>query len=164
MNNISGLPAHPLLVHIPIVLIPVLALVAIAMVARPTWRAKLALPAAVGGVITLLFTLLAASAGENLEGRVGPDKLVKAHAELGDQTKVVMIVFALLLIGLAITEIRRRTAGSLARFALPLSLLAAAGGIVSTVWVIRTGHAGAKSVWHDTPAVAKAGGDGDSGG
>lgn len=163
MNNIFGLPAHPLLVHVPIVLIPILALVALAMAVRPAWRGRLALPAAVAGVVTMIFTLLAAGAGEKLEGRVGPDRLVKAHAELGDQTKVIMIIFALLLIALAASEIRGRTAAGVARFALPLSLLAALGGIASTAWVVRTGHAGAKSVWHDTPAVAKAAG-GDEGG
>ena len=39
--EIQGLPAHPLLVHGPIVLIPLVALSGIAMIIRPVWRITL---------------------------------------------------------------------------------------------------------------------------
>ena len=33
----SGLPAHPLFLHVPVILIPVAALAALALAARPSW-------------------------------------------------------------------------------------------------------------------------------
>jgi hypothetical protein len=33
----SGLPAHPLLLHVPVILIPVAGLAALALAARPSW-------------------------------------------------------------------------------------------------------------------------------
>ena len=35
----SGLPAHPLFLHVPVILIPVVGVAALALVARPAWWA-----------------------------------------------------------------------------------------------------------------------------
>ena len=37
MDTFAGLPAHPLLVHAPVVLVPVVALLVILMIVRPQW-------------------------------------------------------------------------------------------------------------------------------
>ena len=37
MNSISGLPAHPLLVHLPVVAIPLAALGVVTMLVKPDW-------------------------------------------------------------------------------------------------------------------------------
>lgn len=37
MDSIFGIPAHPLFVHIPVVLIPLAAVGVVIMVIRPTW-------------------------------------------------------------------------------------------------------------------------------
>lgn len=153
LDNFMGIPAHPLFVHLPIVLIPLLTLVVIVMAFKPDWREKYALATAIMAVVTAIATFLAAGAGESLEKRVEPSKLIEDHAELGDQTKILALVFALLLVGLVVA-IRK----NLAKFIVPLVMLSAVAGIVSTVWVARTGHAGAKSAWEDTPAKAPGGG------
>ena len=41
MSEIQGLPSHPLLVHGPVVLIPLVALLMLAMVVKRDWRASL---------------------------------------------------------------------------------------------------------------------------
>lgn len=159
INNFMGIPAHPLFVHLPIVLIPLLTLIVIVMAIKSDWREKYALPTAILAVLTAIATFLAAGAGEALQTRVEASKLIEDHAELGDQTKILTLVFALLLVGLVVA-IRK----NLAKFIVPLVMLSAVAGIVSSVWVARTGHAGAKSAWEDTPKTAPAGGGDADGG
>lgn len=152
LDKVFGLPAHPLLVHAPIVLIPLLALWAIALAIKPEWRDRFATPTAIIGLGVMVMTIMAAGAGEKLQLRVGETPLIEEHAELGDQTKIIVLVFALLLVGIAVA-IRR----NMAQLVKPLVILAAVAGLVSTVWVVRAGHAGAKAVWQDigklTPRV-----------
>ena len=40
MDTISGLPAHPLLVHVPVVLLPLAAVGVIVMLIRPAWHRR----------------------------------------------------------------------------------------------------------------------------
>jgi len=120
LDNFMGVPAHPLFVHLPIVLIPILTLIVIVMVVKPDWREKYALPTAVVAVLTAIATFLAAGAGEALEKRVEHSKLIEDHAELGDQTKILALLFALLLVGLVVA-IRK----NLTKFVMPLVLLSA---------------------------------------
>jgi len=44
-----------------------------------------------------------------------------------------------------------------------LVILSSVAGIVTTVWVSRTGHEGAKAVWYFTPKAPAGGGDHDGG-
>lgn len=152
IDKVFGLPAHPLLVHGPLVLIPLLALVVLTLALKAEWRARMATPTAVVGLGIAAMTVAAAGAGEKFQLRVGDTPLVRDHVDLGNQTKIIMIVFALLLVALAIT-VRQ----NLEKFITPLVIVAAVAGLVTTVWVVRAGHAGAKAVWQDigklTPRV-----------
>lgn len=155
IDKIAGLPAHPLFVHLPIVLIPLLAIWAVLLVIKPEWRERSARPLAIAVVIAAVATIIAAGAGEQLQKRVGEDDLVEKHAELGEQTRLLAILFAAAAVGVAIA-IRRQ----MLRFITPLVLLTALLGVASTVWVARAGHAGAKSVWHEVADQPKpSGGD-----
>lgn len=144
IDKVFGLPAHPLLVHAPIILIPVLALVALALAVKPAWRERFALPTAIAGLGVMVLTVLAAGAGEQLQRRVGDTPLVREHADLGGQTEAIMIVFAVALMALALAVWK-----NVAALLLPLAIVAAVAGVAATVWVVRTGHAGAKAVWQD---------------
>lgn len=153
MNNLFGVPAHPLLVHLPVVGIPVLAMLAVAMIVKPEWREKLAVPTAVLAVLMAAATILAAGAGESLQERVPNTELVRKHAELGDQLKAITIAFAAVLVAYAVL-LKFKSHDLLRRLA-PLLPALLAGcvlvGAVATVWDVRTGHAGAKAVWNQTP-------------
>src|SRR5438874_2265489 len=104
MNQITGLPAHPLLVHVPVILMPLLGLLAVGFAARPAWRQALSVPIAVLAVITLAGTDLAANSGEALRNQVDRNALVRAHAEMGDQLKVIGVLFCLAVLGTVILE------------------------------------------------------------
>src|SRR3954462_8311170 len=75
IHTAFGLPAHPLILHVPVIFVPLLGLAAIAYAIRP--RARYALPLASFSVVTMAATLLTVGAGEafqedrsrNLPGR-----------------------------------------------------------------------------------------------
>lgn len=173
INNLFGLPAHPLLMHVPVLGIPVCALLALAYLLRPAWRAGLALPFGVFTAVIVVFTIVVAGSGEQLEKRVEPSALLHKHTELGDQTKLIVIAFgAATLLGLILDWYGRRAAAGapatgrdsaavsternamLQRAALVVCLVSVVLGGVATVWDVRTGHSGARSVWGDLPAAA----------
>ncbi|GHE05021.1 DUF2231 domain-containing protein [Streptomyces alanosinicus] len=159
MTLINGLPAHVLLVHVVVVLIPLtaLALVTAALWPRAAQRLGLLLPLL--ALVALASVPLTTNAGEWLERHVDDDPLVRRHTELGDG----LLPWALGLFVLAalVWWAARRTpaeaesgqGGGLRWSALPvrivvgvLSLAVAAGAVVD---VYRIGDSGAKAAWHD---------------
>jgi len=161
MTELFGLPAHPLLVHIPIILIPLAmttALLALVPRVRVLMLALTAFFSVIGGV----GILLAASTGEQFQEQVkkNGNALVRHHAELGDAAQTpgvifaVVAVIALLIVMLRIsthpiaqkTRSRISLPNWLATLTLVLTLL---GGIWATYAVVQAGHSGAKSVWQE---------------
>ena len=59
MRTIFGLPAHPLLVHLAVVLVPVTAVAVVVATLRPAWRRRYHLPLFVMSVVGLLSILVA---------------------------------------------------------------------------------------------------------
>ncbi|WP_416484811.1 DUF2231 domain-containing protein [Streptomyces sp. CL12] len=155
MTLVNGLPAHVLLVHVVVVLVPLtaLALVAAAIWPRAARRLGVLLPAL--GLVSLVSVPLTTSAGEWLERHVDSDPLVRRHTELGDG----LLPWALGLFVLAVVvwwaaRGSRREGGGGARWsALPmrivLGLLSVVIAVGAVVDVYRIGDSGAKAAWHD---------------
>lgn len=113
MTVINGLPAHVLLVHAVVVLVPLTALLLVVVAVWPAARARFAWPTAALAVVTLAFVPLTTEAGEWLERRVPRSPLVHEHAELGDGMlfwAVGLAVLALVVLGrgLAARRLRQR--------------------------------------------------------
>jgi hypothetical protein len=184
IDTISGVPAHPLFVHIPVIGIPLVALMFLAYVLLPKKRTELFWPTFVGIVVVTLATILAASTGESLEEQLPPEDrsspLLHHHTELGDQTRTIVILFAAAaLIYLAAEWWKTHRMTSTANDSSPIGttlthpatakLIVALGiagillGGIATVWDVRTGHAGAKSAWGDVGSQSgeSSTGDGD---
>jgi hypothetical protein len=180
INDLFGLPAHPLLVHAPIVLVPLCFVAAIFMAAKPEWRRRFGIPTAVLAVVAAISVQLAEGSGEALEERVGESKLVDQHAEIAELAKPFVFLFALALVGVVVWDlVQRRTAGGssaagsevetesstsskstataskLISIAMVVTVLL---GGVATYEMVQTGHSGAKAVWDETPP-ARAGGE-----
>ncbi|MET8782034.1 MULTISPECIES: DUF2231 domain-containing protein [unclassified Streptomyces] len=170
MPLINGLPAHVLLVHVVVVLIPLtaLALVTAALWPRAARRLGPLLPLL--ALAALVSVPLTTHAGEWLEQHVDNSALVRRHTELGDGLLPWALgVFVLAAVvwwtaGRAAAEPRQ---GGGARWAaLPvrivvgvLSLVVAVGAVVD---VYRIGDSGAKAAWHDAYSKAATGQKGDS--
>src|SRR5688572_22034892 len=83
--TIVGLPAHPLLVHAVVVLLPLAATGAIALAIRPQWRQRYAWPVLGLTLMGVGAVPLAQEAGEQLQAVLPPDNpLIQRHADLGN--------------------------------------------------------------------------------
>ena len=162
-DTVLGLPAHPLLVHVPVVMIPVTLLLALASLWPGRARRGLALATAVVATVAVAGAQLAVMTGESLEERVDESSLIPQHADAGELTPTIATVvfvaawvYALRVwdghLGPALqrvsTALRPRAAGA----AVVVVLLVAA--VACTVAAARTGHLGAESAWGDLPPVS----------
>lgn len=84
MTTVGGLPAHILLVHAVVVLVPLTAVLIVLVTVWPAARARLTVASAVVAVLTLISVPLTTDAGEWLERHVQRTVLVRAHTQLGD--------------------------------------------------------------------------------
>ena len=166
MDTISGLPAHPLLVHIPVILIPVAAVGVIIMAIKPAWHRRYRWAVLALGLAATIGTILAANAGEGLEEKLramGEANTWEEHAEAGDTAQAVAIVFLVALLAFVLVPwfLERRAAKATSpesasapkiapKWIMPvLAVIAIGAGVGSVATVINAGHSGAESVWEE---------------
>ncbi|MCK9924194.1 hypothetical protein MXD61_20375 [Frankia sp. AgPm24] len=99
-TEVSGLPAHVLLVHVVVILVPLAALLVVLAAVWPAARRRLGLVTPLVALVALVSVPLTTHAGEWLEARVSSDELVRRHTELGDELLPwVIALFVLALVG-----------------------------------------------------------------
>lgn len=168
----GGLPAHPLFVHVPVILIPTAGIGALVLAARPRWLAGLG-GAWIGlvAVVALGALDLTMNAGAALRTALGLEnprtggeiaQIINTHATLAGQLRAFFIAFtAIYLIALAVHATAdgissgvpfgdrifariRSVPGAM----LGLRVITAALALLCLVWVYRVGDEGAKAVWY----------------
>ena len=161
VSKLFGLPAHPLFVHLPVVLIPLAAIGATLIAIRPAWRARFgALVVAAAGV-GLVGIQLAIGSGEELEERVKESKALERHEDLAGITRLSVLVFVVAVTAFVFYDRRRRNRAVLAGPGTPaaarpsralagLAALTVATSILATAAVVQAGHTGAKATWERT--------------
>lgn len=143
LDEFLGLPAHPLIIHLPVVFVPVAFLGILVAMVRPVWRTWL-LPLCVGAAgLALLGVQLAVISGRNLRSTVGNSELIKRHEHLALQARPMVAVFFVAVAAAAYVDWRRVKAAMV----LPLLIVALLTGALASTWVARTGDAGGKAVW-----------------
>lgn len=156
MDTIFGLPAHILLVHAVVVLCPLAALIGLAIAVRPAWAFYLRWPLLIFSLVSAGFAILAASAGEELEHRLGGGGLIEEHAEAGDLLRLVAIgylaVAVLAFFAIAVeSPLRSGRGGYVSKLPPALGsisrVLLAGVAIWLVVQTAITGHTGAKAAW-----------------
>jgi len=152
--TISGLPAHPLLVHAVLVLLPLAAVGTLAVAARPVWRRNFGIPVFLIALVGLIAVPLTTATGEQLKTALGGGgPLVEVHEQRAEHLLPYAVVFvALLLATLLLGRRTDRTAGvgevrATSWVATSAAVLAALAGLVVTGLVIWIGDAGATAVW-----------------
>lgn len=150
--DILGLPLHPLVVHVAVVLVPLVALGALAVALWPAARRRY------GHLVTVLAVgaagsaLVAQKSGQDfMTTFTRPTPAMQHHFDIGTGLAwwVVGLLAALVLLMVAegLTK-RGHPRGKL------LSLIASVAtvplAVVSIVQVVRIGHAGATAVWGGT--------------
>jgi hypothetical protein len=168
MDQLSGLPTHPLVVHLPVVLLPLAAIGVAVTLVRYQWYLRYRWITVGIGAAGVLGAILAASTGEGLEHDVSEGAsqaarhLIHEHVEAGDMARTVSIVFGVILVLYAMVPwfLARRAgqpevtddgkpsgAGGPSWLRPVLMVLVALAAIGSVYTVINAGHTGATSVW-----------------
>jgi hypothetical protein len=137
-------------------------LLAILAVAWPGGRRVLSLVVLIGATASMLGAQVAVMTGDWLEEQVRDTSVVHDHAELGEGTRTLAILMFLAAVGFVAREWRDRLPGGerlrplLAPrgVAVALSVVLLATAVLTTVWVVRTGHMGAKATWSEVSVVA----------
>lgn len=153
INELFGLPAHPLLVHAAVVLLPLAAAATLLVALIPRARRHYAPLALAVAVAALVSVGLAQGSGEALEERVIETELVEEHADQGES--VLPWAIATAVVAAAATgagAVSRRWPKLTARTVTVGLVLAATTTAAGATWtVIDVGHSGAKAAWDDTP-------------
>ncbi len=150
MNVINGLPAHALLLHVVVVLVPLTALLEIVCGLWPAARrGQLLWLTLVMAATTMVLTPITINAGQWLyDLRTKPSPILREHAERG--STMVYFAAALLVVAVGLLVVRlieRRSERPRMVARLIVGIIVLAVGISSTIQVYRTGDAGAQSVW-----------------
>jgi Sec-independent protein secretion pathway component TatC len=158
IETIFGLPAHPLLVHVPVVLIPLCAAGAVWIVVWPSWRPRIGWIVVVLAGFTAVVSKLAADSGEALEDALDKESsLLEHHVELGDTFVWFAAAFFVAVLALMLWDRAQRRnnasgetdgrARATSPAAIVLSILVVVTAAAASFRVYQVGHSGAKSVW-----------------
>ena len=173
----SGLPAHPLFVHVPVVLIPTTIVAAVIFVFKREWFERYGIALALVAIVAMSSTFLTMQAGAalraalHLQGEAG--LLISQHAQAAHILAIVYVLFTATLIvtfaSLRISGGRPTGLGALDRLLAAkgmltaLSVLLVALSIGAGYMTFRTGDLGAKAVWQGRLQAAQGGGPGPGG-
>jgi hypothetical protein len=157
----GDLPAHPLFVHVPVILIPATVVAAVVFVARPVWLSRYGIALALVSIVAMSSIFLTMQAGAALRGDLHLQgqaaKLISEHSQAAHILAIVYVLFTATLIvafaaqrvsggqptGLRIVDgaLSSRTLFTALRVALVLVSFGAG------YMTFRTGDLGAKAVW-----------------
>jgi hypothetical protein len=146
--NVFGLPLHPLIVHLTVVLIPVVALALIVESVWPRTRRVLRWPTVVGAVAAVAVVFITTQAGDHLSRQLPVSDLINRHADLGGQLQYFVIglaVAAVVLLVLTSPKLADKRTNIVLVVVCVLSVLVSGAAVVQ---VVRIGHSGATAAWN----------------
>ena len=154
IEELFGLPAHPLVVHAAVVLLPLAAVLTVVCAALPRARRHYA-PVALGlAIVATMAVGLAQGSGEALEERVDETELVEEHTGMGERVLPWSIAVAVAAAAVTATPVlaRRRPTISAKAVTTAVVLVSLIAGAGATWTVVEVGHSGAKATWSDVEA------------
>ena len=144
LDTFNGLPVHPLVVHVVVVLLPLTAVLAVLIVISSRFSRRFGPIVVSLGFIAIGAALVAKESGEQLLRRV---EAPQNHIELGNRLPLLAGVYFLILLVFwlldrGIPGNRRRPA-----FVIILGALLVIASVLICVQVYAAGHSGAEGVW-----------------
>lgn len=147
-DTIQGLPLHPLVVHLVVVLGPLAALMLLAHALVPRWRGGLRWPTLLLAAVAAASAWVAVQAGQNLRDRLGEPTF--DHAAKGQLAAIAVYTFLGATVLVVLLLCRPGATGALNT----LGVLVAVGAVgFLMVTVLLAGHSGAESVWQEQVAA-----------
>jgi hypothetical protein len=162
ISTLFSLPAHPLLVHIPIVLIPLVSLAGIAMALVPRWRRPYGPITVVLAGVALVGVQLAIGSGQSLESHVPRSRLLEDHTSMAESLRPLAALLFVALLALVMVDRygpKRRDepesespAGRRGSRWLPTAMasLTVVAAVLASTRLVQVGHSGAKATWSTT--------------
>lgn len=169
LETAFGLPAHPLLIHASVILVPLLIAGVIVFGFVPRLRNRLDWAVAGLGIVAPISCVLSRQSGIAFFNRLQREKAVSAgditkinqHQSFGTRTMIITIVLgviALALVALHVARVRRAAANSSAHAAgggaagfsaasLGLAVVGLIVAVAAGYYVFKTGDSGAHIVW-----------------
>jgi hypothetical protein len=171
----EGLPAHPLFVHVPVILIPTVSLGGLLMAAKPAWFERHSGWLCAVTVFTLAALNLTMNAGDALRNDLGlygnspAANLISRHAHAAGILRVFMIAFtAVFIVAVALERhSRNRPTGigwidaivgavlALTRDLKPVRVVLGLLALGCLYFVFLTGDLGARAVWQGRVQAAQ---------
>jgi len=155
IQTLFGLPAHPLIVHAAVVLIPLAALGTVAIALWSEARRRIGWIVVVFAAVAFVTALLAQGSGQALEERVHETRFSEEHAEQGDSLPWFALPIALAAGGVMVLD-RRRSQGDpddqppwMGPAVIAVAAAAVVFSVAGTVRLAHVGHSGAKATWQD---------------
>lgn len=143
---LDGLPLHPLIVHAPVVLIPLVAAGIVVHLLVPGWRRFLGPILAIMAVGAAIMAMAAVSSGEALGETLRRGAELDAHRAFGERARFFALLLALGTVALVYYERRpNRIEARVVGGATVVTALA----LASVTSVALTGHSGAELAWSD---------------
>ncbi len=158
MTVFNGLPAHVLLVHFLVVLVPLTALLEIACALWPAVRrGQIVWLTLILAIVTMVLTPITTNAGEWLyDLRRHPDPILQQHAQRGGWMIYFSVALLVVAVSLAVLHLaERRSEKRRLPTNIIIAIVALAVGISSIIQLYRVGDTGAHSVWGDEIAHLK---------
>jgi hypothetical protein len=157
----GGLPAHPLFVHVPVILIPMTIVAAVVFMFKPTWLSRYGIALALASIVAMSSVFLTMQAGAALRGELHLQghaaTLISEHSQAAHILAIVYVAFTAALIvtfaagrisggrptGLGIVDGILSSSAIFTALRVVLVLVAICAGYMT----FRTGDLGAKAVW-----------------
>ena len=153
-STLFGLPAHPLLVHAVVVLIPLAGIAMVVMVLVPRTRSHLVWATLLVAIAAAALTPWAAESGEELAHQVDETAALENHEGLGENLTPFAVALAIGAAGLAAEHVladrRSNDFGMSARRRwVPITVagVALVTAVAGTAQVVAVGHSGAEATW-----------------
>ncbi len=174
----GGLPAHPLFIHVPVILIPTTIVAAIVFVVKPQWLTRYGIALALVSIAAMSSIFLAMQAGAALRGALNLQgqaaKLISEHSQAAHILAIVYVLFTATLI---VTFAAQRISGGMPTglgivdsllsgkpMLTALRVVLVVLSLVAGYMCFRTGDLGAKAVWQGRLQSAQGGFPGGPGG
>jgi len=155
MDTLFGLPAHPLVVHGAVVLVPLAAIGTITIALWGEARRRVGWIVVGLGAAAFVFTLMAQASGGSLEEKVDESPQSEEHREQGDTMPWLALPIVITAAGVMVLD-RRRTSGDaesqpswMGPAVIVVSAAAVLASVVGTVFIAQVGHSGAKATWQE---------------
>ena len=163
LDSLFGLPGHPLVVHLAVVLVPIAAVGTLVIAFWGAARRRIGWIVVGLAFVAFVGCFLAKESGEALQNSVRHTEAVDAHVEMADGGTVAGLAVFVGAAGVMVVDliVRQRTARK--QSALPLQkqapmimgFLAVLLALFGSVRIIQIGHSGAKATWENTKIISE---------